>query len=263
MGCRFFKTRNLRLRYPYFLGNFYLRLVFIEPQRYDRPLSLSQRLHCLPKGNAFKPHFITSGGITQLINHIKRVTVFIIDRLVKGYRLYDCLHRTVYVFPCLPYFFRNFLRCRLPFLDLDQLFPRLQCPIGKIANRAADPNGVIIAKIPTDLADNHGDSISGEFHIQVQIKVIDSLHKPDTTNLKQIIHTFISVGKSLNDAQNQPKISIDQLLSCRFVSCLALDKKLFFLVICKCLQLRGVNATYFNLVIVHSISPVFCLQEKY
>ena len=38
-----------------------------------------------------------------------------------------------------------------------------------------------------DLAGDHRHRVGGEFHIKPQIKLVDSLHQPDTPDLKQIL----------------------------------------------------------------------------
>ena len=56
--------------------------------------------------------------------------------------------------------------------------------VGRIPQRAADSDGIIVPEIPADFSDNHGDCISREFHIQRGVKIVNGLYQAYAANLK-------------------------------------------------------------------------------
>ena len=56
--------------------------------------------------------------------------------------------------------------------------------ICRIAERTADTDRVVVAQIPADLTDDHGNRISRKFHVQSRIEIVNGFHKPDAANLE-------------------------------------------------------------------------------
>ena len=107
---------------------------------------------------------------------------------------------------------RHLRNGRLLLVLLHQVFPGINRLIGRVLQRTAHPDRVVVPEEPPDFPDDHGDGIGAEFHIERRIKVIDRLDQADTADLEQIVNIFAARGKTLDHAENQTKIPLDILL---------------------------------------------------
>ena len=83
-----------------------------------------------------------------------------------------------------------------------------------VPHGSAHPHCRGIPEKAPHFAGDHGHSIGGKAYIvEIHIKVVDGLHKPDAADLKQIVHIFTPAGEPLDDRQHQPQVALDHLLS--------------------------------------------------
>mgnify|MGYP003379433058 CR=1 FL=1 len=61
--------------------------------------------------------------------------------------------------------------------------------------------------------DVHRDSVRRKFHLMRSVKIVQGLDQTDTAHLKQVVHILASVLEFLYDAEHQPQIARDKLLS--------------------------------------------------
>ena len=61
--------------------------------------------------------------------------------------------------------------------------------------------------------DVHRDSVRRKFHLMRSVKIVQGLDQTDTADLKQVVHILASVLEFLYDAEHQPQIARDKLLS--------------------------------------------------
>ena len=90
-----------------------------------------------------------------------------------------------------------------------------------------------------------------------RVEVVDGFNKSDTSNLKEIIRIFSAACKSLNDAENEAQIALNQSFACGFVSVSAALQKLLHLVVFQCLEFCGVHAADLYLALRISIHTVY------
>lgn len=62
---------------------------------------------------------------------------------------------------------------------LGQLLLALQHAVGRIAQRAADADGAVVAQIPAQLARDHRHAVGREADVFRRVEVGDGLQKPD------------------------------------------------------------------------------------
>ena len=94
-----------------------------------------------------------------------------------------------------------------------QSVARLQGLVGGVAHRAAHADGVVVAQVAPDLADDHRHGVGGEAHVLCYVKVVKRLDQPDTANLEQVIHVLRAVVEALEHAEHQPQVAANELLA--------------------------------------------------
>lgn len=152
------------------------------------------------KGDAFKPAFVGIFGVADLIHHIDRIAVFRKDRLIKRDRIDNGVKRIDDLLLFHPQLLGDLLDLRFtPELCRKLLF-LLERFVRKVAHAARDADHIVVAQIPPQLADDHGNGVGAELHVQRDIKVVDRLDQPDTADLKKIVHVFPAGGKALDHA---------------------------------------------------------------
>mgnify|MGYP001638021807 CR=1 FL=1 len=89
----FFQTAHLRLRDADFVGDLRLRPSVVEAQREDAPLALAELADGLRDGDFVQPLIVGVLVVLDLVQHIDRVAVVRIDRLVERNRVGDGIQR--------------------------------------------------------------------------------------------------------------------------------------------------------------------------
>ena len=128
-----------------------------------------------------------------------------------------------------------------------QLIPDLQSLISQIPQGSGHSYRIVVAQIPTDFTDNHGDGIGRELHIQFDVEIVHGLNQPDTAHLEKVIHIFASAGKALDDGQDQAQISVDQPTPGLLISCRRALQKLFFFFLPQSFQSRRMDSAKIHL----------------
>ena len=85
----------------------------------------------------------------------------------------------------------------------NQFFTHLQGTVCQLSHRTADANGIVIAQIAANLADDHWNGIGGKLDVHFNVEIIHRLDQANASDLKKIVHIFFSARKSLNDRKNQ------------------------------------------------------------
>ena len=78
----------------------------------------------------------------------------------------------------------DFLNGRFGSMLFHKHFPGVDGLIGCIPKRPADPDTVVVPKIPADLTHDHRHCISTEFYIHGTVKIVDGFHEADAADLK-------------------------------------------------------------------------------
>ena len=136
-----------------------------------------------------------------------------------------------------------------------QGFPGLHGLVGGVPQGTGDPHRIVIPEVSADLPDNHGDSIGGKAYIKGRVEVVDGFDEPDTAHLEQVVRIFAPAGKPLDHRQDQPQISLDQLLPRRLIALLAALQQLRHLIAFQNRQLRRVHPGYFHFPLHGRVPP--------
>ena len=105
--------------------------------------------------------------------------------------------------------------------------------------------------------DNHRNAIGAEHDLVAGVEVVDGFNESDTADLKEVVRVFSAACKTLNDAENETQIALNQLFSCSFVSVSAALQKLLHLVVLQCLEFCGVHTADLYLALRISIHTVY------
>ncbi len=84
--------------------------------------------------------------------------------------------------------------------------------------------------------------------------MVDGLDQSDASDLKKIVQILPSAGKTLDNAENQPQIPIDQHFPRFLISLVRAPEKNLLFFIAQRLQPCGVDAADFYFVIVQAFS---------
>ena len=71
----------------------------------------------------------------------------------------------------------------------------------------------MIAQKPPQLARYHRNTIGRKLHVLAEIKAVNGFDKPDTADLKQVVHALAASGKLLYDRQHEAQISVYELVA--------------------------------------------------
>ena len=74
----------------------------------------------------------------------------------------------------------------------------MDCFVRGIPQGAAYPDGIVIPQVTPDFTDNHGNCIGGKFYTDIRIEIVNGFDQPDASDLEQVVHVFITVGKTLD-----------------------------------------------------------------
>ena len=69
-----------------------------------------------------------------------------------------------------------------------------------ISQGTTDTNRIVIPQITPNFSNDHWHGIGGEFDTDFRVKVINRFNQSNTANLEQIVHIFIAVGKTFDNA---------------------------------------------------------------
>ena len=72
--------------------------------------------------------------------------------------------------------------------------------VSVVAQRAGDADTVVVAQITAHFSDNHRHGVSGEFYAHRRIEIVDGFDQSDTSDLKQVVHIFMMIGKTFDHA---------------------------------------------------------------
>jgi len=161
------------------------------------PFALVQLSHSLFERNFFNPVFVGVFLVRHLVHNKNRVTAFVVNRLEKRHRRENWIERKRNVLFFHFKRFCNFFNVRFALVFTYEFFFKLKRLVGSVAERTRYAHGLIVAQIPPKFAYNHRYGIGWKLHIQRCVKVIQRLDKPYAPHLKQIVHVFTAVVKSL------------------------------------------------------------------
>ena len=258
----FFEAGDLRLGDADLGGDLHLGPAAVETHADDVALALPEFLHRLAERDVLDPDLVGDALVLQLVDDVDRVVAVAVDRVVKRDGFNDRLHRLRDRCRILPeragdLFDRGFTPC-LP----RQLLPGRKGAVGEVAGRAGDPDAVVVAQIPPDLPDDHGDGVGRELHVEVEFEVVDRLDQPDHAHLKQIVGVLVARGKTADHRQHQPEIPEDQPVARRLVARLRQSEQLAFLPVRKSCEARRIESADFDLAAVLHTVLFLSLRDK-
>ena len=110
--------------------------------------------------------------------------------------------------------------------------------------------------MPPDLADYHRAGIGAESHVKPDIKIVYRLYQPYATDLKEVVGVLSPVCEPLDNAQHEPQIADDKLLTRLFIPRPDLFEQLHLLALLEHLELRRVNSADLDLIELQIITPL-------
>src|SRR5699024_7728806 len=135
---------------------------------------------------------------------IQSVSAFGVNRFIKTDRTLDGIQGINDHFFFDAYLFGNFHYGGFLGMLTDILFFGIDCLVGYIPERTADPDGIIVPQVTAYLTDDHGNGISRKFYVQGSIKIVNGFDQADAADLKQIIRIFVASGETFDHAEYQP-----------------------------------------------------------
>ena len=221
-----FQPRYLRLGDADLAGHLHLRAPLEKAHAQDPLLALGQAAQRLADGQVFQPLAVRMARILDLIDDVDGVAAVVIDRLKQGYGILDGLQRQHHILLGHVQRLGDFAHAGLTVHLGHQAVARLQGFIGRIAQAAADADGVVIPQVAADFADDHRHGIGGKAHVLRHVKVIKRFDQPDAAHLKQVVRVFPAIAEALHHAEHQPEIAADKLLPRRAVAAMHQRKQL-------------------------------------
>ena len=138
--------------------------------------------------------------IAYLIHDIHGIRTVGKNRLVERYRLDNRLESEHNVLSRNSHTARYFIHARLTVLLGSQLFLYLHGFIGGITHRTRNAHAVVVAKVPSELSENHRHSVGAELNVKLRVKIVYRLYKTYYSNLKKIVKLFAAIAESVNNA---------------------------------------------------------------
>ena len=138
-------------------------------------LSVVQTFHGFTEGEMFYPHLFLIFFITDLVHDIEGVAAVGVDRVIERDRRRNGVHGRVHGLERQLQPSGHLLERRLARLLSLHGLAALQHAVGRVAHRAADANGAVVAQIPPDLTDDHRHAVGGKTNILRSVEVVDGL----------------------------------------------------------------------------------------
>ncbi len=170
--------------------------------------------HRLAKFEAADPT-VLAVRVAHLIDDVHRVAAVGVERLFEAEGLHHRFQRCRHLRAGKARLPGDLVHGWLPAQLLFQRFPRLHGLVGRVPQRAADPQGVVVPQKTPDLADDHRHTVGGESHLLGRVEVVDGLDEADTPHLKEVVHVLAPLGEPLHHAEHQPQVALDHLLRAR------------------------------------------------
>ena len=108
---------------------------------------------------------------------------------------------------------------------------------------------------------NHGHAVGGKADLFIRVEVGDGLDQADAPHLEQVIGAFPPFVKTLDHAEYQPQIPLDELFPGLFIPSLGQTEQCVHFLVGQRLQPCGVDAADFYLSL-HGLPP-FSVKEVF
>ena len=220
----------------------------------------SQPLHRLAQRQILHPALFLIFLIADLIHHIKRVPALRVNGLKQAHRALDGVQRGGDILAADADLRRDLVDGGLPQILFRHMFPGINRLVGRVPQRPAHPDGIVVPQIPADLPDDHGHCVCGKLHLQFHVEIVNGFDQTDAADLKQVVHIFITGGKPLDDAKNQPQIPFNEDLPGLFVPADDPLKQGVLLLVGQKRQLCGVHSTDFDFIHSHDSILLVCFM---
>ena len=171
----FLKARDLCLRDTDLAGDLHLRFTVGIAQSEDEAFPRAQAAHGLLECDLLEPVLVSVFAVAHLVHDAYGIATVGIDGLEEGDRIAYGVHGEDDLLARDVKLARDLLDRGLALLLALQLFTRLSDAVGRVAHRAADANGAVVAQIPPDLADDHRHAVGGKTNILRSVEVVDGL----------------------------------------------------------------------------------------
>ena len=132
-----------------------------------------------------------------------------VDGLVKGDRILNGVHGVGDGLLGQIQRFGDLRDLRLSGVFVDEGFLGPKRLVGDISEGTADPEGVVVSQIAAHLADDHRYGVGGKAHVLAEIEMIRGLDQTDAAHLKEIVGVFAAARETLNDAEDEAQIAVD------------------------------------------------------
>ena len=174
--------------------------------------------HCVRNRNVLHPVLVPHALVLHLVNDAQRVAAVAANRLEQAHRILNRLQRQHDVHAVDVHVGGNFLDGWLAGKLCLQAVARTKGFVRRVAHGAADADGVVVAQIAADFADDHRHGVGREADVLRHVEVVQRLHQPDAPDLKEVIDVFAAPGKALDDGQYQPQVPLYELVARRLVA---------------------------------------------
>ena len=105
-------------------------------------------------------------------------------------------------------------------LSTDSAYPEIEVirELNNIKNQisqgTADFDLIEIPQIPAKFAADHGNAVCGKSYLFAQIEMVDGFDESHHADLKEVFHILAPSCKTLNDAQNQTQVALNEFIPC-------------------------------------------------
>ena len=209
----FLQTAHLSLGDADLPGDLHLRAPLKEAQRQDVLFPLAEAAEGLAHADHIQPVVVRALVVGHLIHDVEGVAAVVIDGLKEADRVLNRLQGKDHVLAGQLELLGKLGYIGLAAHALGQTVARLERLVGDVAQAAADADGVVVAQVAADLADNHGHGIGGKAHVLRHVEVVQRLDEADAAHLEQVVHVFPAVAEALDHAEHQAQIAPDEFLA--------------------------------------------------
>ena len=254
----FFYAADLGLGDAYLLGDLHLGLAHVVAQGEYLLLAVGELFQGFLEGYLLEPVVVVA-LIADLIHDVDGIRAVAEHRLVEGQRLDDGLESQHDAFLIAIQLFGYLLYGRLAAEGVGQLLFHLHRVIGGVAHRTRDMDSGAVAEISPQLAHNHRDAVGRKSDVEADVEIIYGFYQTYHPDLKEIVEVLSPAGEPLDNAQNEPEITVNHLFTGAFSLFRRAGTHLFqqfsLFILTQYLQLRGINSAYLDLVILQKIPP--------
>ena len=152
------------------------------------------------------------------------------------------------------HFLRDFPNVRFAVQAVHERVARAQRLIRQIAQGAAHADGVVVAQIAADFADDHRHGIGGKAHAQLRVEIVDGLDQADAAHLKEVVHTLAPVVKALDHAEHEPEVPLYEFMASAGIARADFGKQLPHALVVQHGERRCIHAADFDLVNRHILT---------